>query len=638
MTSNNHKHDVISPVSKLESTELNLEALLSVPNVIGVDISPDGKIVFASNKSGQFQLYLGNLTLDGVNNCGQITFDEESKISPKFSPDSSKILYASDFSGDEKFNLYLYDIVTKKVERLAGSPDFSIYPNANFSKNGKKIAYVSNRQKKFAAYTFDLETGHTSRISYHTFSDDYATISPNARWIAYSSNVKAQEIGIFVASLESPSRGVVRLEEEGFQIDANQPAWSPDSKQIAFVSASKGMYDIGLWIGETREIRWLTKSNREYYEPVFSNDGKKLAYTVNSGGDIKLVVHDIENSEGSIVEFRHGIVSSPKFSHDDKSIFFQFTGPRNPYDVWQYRLEDEKFVQLTNSLPDDIEVSNFVEGEQIFYPNKKDGMRVPALIYMPNRSVTITSKKKVTKQMRGKDTREHLPAVIEIHGGPTSQALNTWSPFVQSLVAKGFVVLRPNYRGSTGYGKTFREANRYAMGDLDLADCVGGRDFLIERNLADPERIGVTGGSFGGYLTMCCLTKYPDGWACGSALVPFLNWFTEIKNEREELRFWDLENMGDPEKDEERLHNASPIFFVDKIKAPVLLLAGANDPRCPLEESEQARDELTKLGRPVELKTYADEGHGFRKTKNRVDAYTSIMAFLEKNISNKRTS
>ncbi len=173
---------------------------------------------------------------------------------------------------------------------------------------------------------------------------------------------------------------------------------------------------------------------------------------------------------------------------------------------------------------------------------------------------------------------------------------------------------------------------------LDLADCVSGRDFLIERNLADPERIGVTGGSFGGYLTVCCLTKHPDGWACGSALMPFLNWFTEIKNEREELRFWDIENMGDPEKDEERLHNASPIFYIDKIKAPVLLLAGANDPKCPMEESQQAKDELAKLGRPVELKVYIDEGHGFRKTRNRVDAYSSIIGFLEKNIQSKKTS
>ena len=211
-------------------------------------------------------------------------------------------------------------------------------------------------------------------------------------------------------------------------------------------------------------------------------------------------------------------------------------------------------------------------------------------------------------------------------------------PFVQSLVAKGFVVLRPNYRGSTGYGKTFREANRFVMGDLDLADCVSGRDFLIERNLADPERIGVTGGLVRWIpddVLPCQTSRWLGMWFSFGAVSKLVH---GDKNEREELRFWDLENMGDPEKDEERLHNASPIFYIDKIKTPVLLLAGANDPRCPVEESEQAREELVKHGRPVELKVYADEGHGFRKTKNRVDAYSSIIAFLEKNISNKKIS
>ncbi len=612
----------------MQSMELDLEALLSVPGVFVFDISKDGKLVFCSNKTGQFQLYLGKSEGEKYE---QITFEEESIVAPKFFPDSSKILYASDVRGDEKFNLYTLDLTTRKTSKLTNANDFTIYPNATLSKDGKKIAYISNQQGKFATCVLDVETGHSSRISYHVFADEYATISPNSKWIAYSSNVKAQEVGIFIASLENPSRGVMPLEEEGFKIDADEPAWSPDSTQLAFVSASKGTYDIGLFTLETGKVRWLTKSDREYRRPIFSHDGRRLAYTVNSGGDIMLVVHDLEKSEGSVVEFRHGVVSSTKFSHDDKSIFFEFTGPRNPSDVWQYRFEEEKFVQITNSLPENIEVSNFADGEQIFYPSK-GGMRVPALIYVPNRSATLQNEKKVTKQMRGKDTRENLPAVIEIHGGPTAQALNTWNPFVQALVAKGFVVLRPNYRGSTGYGKTFREANRFVMGYLDLADCVSGRDFLIQRNLADPERIAVAGASFGGYLTMCCLTKYPEGWSCGSALVPFLNWFTEIKNEREDLRFWDLQNMGDPEKDEERLRNASPIFSIDKIKAPVLLIAGANDPRCPLEESEQARDELQKLGRDVELKVYSDEGHGFRKTQNRVDAYTGIISFLEKHL------
>ncbi|MDG6908265.1 MAG: S9 family peptidase, partial [Nitrososphaerota archaeon] len=405
----------------------------------------------------------------------------------------------------------------------------------------------------------------------------------------------------------------------------------PDGKKLAFVSSSRGWYDIGIWDIEKDSINWITKSDHEYYEPAFSNDGRKLAYLANVGGDIKLIVHDLQNKESKVIEFRHGLVSSPKFSSDDDSIYFLFSGPRNPTDVWQYRFKDEKFVQLTNSLPGDIDVSNFVDGEQIAYPCKKDGTRIPALLYMPNRS----QERNAQKKLRGKGTRENLPLVIEIHGGPTAQSLNEWNPLIQALVSKGMVVLSPNYRGSTGYGKKFREANRFVMGDLDLDDCVSGRDFLLERGVIDQKRVAVTGASFGGYLTMCSLTKYPDHWTCGAALVPFLNWFTEIQNEREDLRYWDAQNMGDLQKDKERLRDASPIFFIDRIKSPVLLVAGANDPRCPLEESIQAKEELERLGKQVELVAYMDEGHGFRKMENRVDAYKKTLAFLEKHLCEK---
>lgn len=613
----------------MNNRNLDIEALFSVPSISAFDISNKGdKFLISSNRSKRWQLYVGDLA-NPILGSNQLTFDSESKVGAKFLPDGERILYASDRQGDEKFNLYLYNLKTKGVRDLTPGTEFAIYPNATISKDSRKIAYVSNQSDAFASYVLDAETLESTRMSNHKFSDSFATISPDGRWVAFSSAISGQDSGLFLGYVENPERETLKLlDEGGVQIDADQPVWSPDSTKVSFVSSSKGWYDIGLWDFSSNVIRWLTRSDREYYEPTFSEDGKKIAYLVNSGGDIKLVVHELDKDDGEVIEFRHGVVSSPKFSRDGESIFFLFNGPRNPTDLWQYIASEEKFLQLTSSLPETIDVNSFVEGEQIIYPNKKDETRVPALIYMPNRSST-QKQKKTPKQLRGKDTRENLPMVVEIHGGPTSQSLNMWDPFVQALVAKGIVVLRPNYRGSTGYGKKFREANRFVMGDLDLADCVSGRDFLVERGVVDTNRVAVTGGSFGGYLTMCSVTKYPDLWTCGAALVPFLNWFTEIKNEREDLRYWDLQNMGDPDKEKERLREASPIFFIDKIKAPVLLIAGAHDPRCPLEESEQARDELLKLGKPVEFKAYMDEGHGFRKMENRVDAYKRTIAFLE---------
>jgi dipeptidyl aminopeptidase/acylaminoacyl peptidase len=194
------------------------------------------------------------------------------------------------------------------------------------------------------------------------------------------------------------------------------------------------------------------------------------------------------------------------------------------------------------------------------------------------------------------------------------------------------VVLAPNYRGSTGYGKTFQEANRFDLGGGDMRDVIAGAEFLAREGYADPQRIAITGGSYGGYLTMTALTKHPRVFAAGSALVPFLNWFTEHANEREDLRHWDLENFGDPVKDADRYRAYSPIYFMENVVAPVQMIAGAHDPRCPADETEQAAHALQEMDVPHEVIIYPDEGHGFRKTENRVEAYRRRAEFLSQHL------
>jgi dipeptidyl aminopeptidase/acylaminoacyl peptidase len=163
-----------------------------------------------------------------------------------------------------------------------------------------------------------------------------------------------------------------------------------------------------------------------------------------------------------------------------------------------------------------------------------------------------------------------------------------------------------------------------------MRDVIAGAEFLVREGYADPHRLAITGGSYGGYLTMTAVTKHPRVFAAGSALVPFLNWFTEHANEREDLRHWDLENFGDPVKDADRYRAYSPIYFMENIVAPVQMIAGAHDPRCPADETEQAAKALQEMDVPHEVIIYPDEGHGFRKTENRVDAYRRRAEFLSK--------
>jgi dipeptidyl aminopeptidase/acylaminoacyl peptidase len=298
---------------------------------------------------------------------------------------------------------------------------------------------------------------------------------------------------------------------------------------------------------------------------------------------------------------------------------FIFDNPRHPSDLWLLSLREGNLHQLTNSLPPSLRHANFVMPEEVNYPSI-DGRDVPALLYPATREISVDSGKPGTSP----------PGIVNIHGGPNWLSQVTWDPLTQHMVSRGWTVLAPNYRGSTGYGRAWQLANRFDFGGGETQDVVAGADYLMREGLADASRIAVTGRSHGGYLTMTSLTQYPDRWAVGSAVVPFLNWFTAHANSREDLQHWDRENFGDPEENHDLWYERSPFFFLDRITVPVQLICGVHDPRCPASESTQARDELVAQGKEVDFVLYEDEGHSFLKTENQVDAKMRRVTFLAK--------
>ena len=265
---------------------------------------------------------------------------------------------------------------------------------------------------------------------------------------------------------------------------------------------------------------------------------------------------------------------------------------------------------MTYSLPPELAQLPFVMPQEITYPGM-DGIPVPALLFNP-------------------EVPEPGAAVLLAHGGPDWHFEMTWYPIMAAMASRGWVVLVPNFRGSTGYGRAWQTASRFDYGGVDAEDVAAGSYYLVREKLAHPSRIAVTGRSHGGYLTACCLTRFPDLWAAGSAVVPFLNWFTNHDEIRQDLQKWDLENFGDPVEDYEKWRERSPSFFLDRVKAPLQLICGRHDARCPVGDSIEAYEILTKLDKVVELVMYEDEGHTFLKIENLLDAEQRRMGFLVK--------
>jgi dipeptidyl aminopeptidase/acylaminoacyl peptidase len=540
----------------------------------------------------------------------QVTVGTERTLSPRFSPDGQILAYAQDHDGDEKFDIYLMNLKSNEQHNITPDTDEAILPFFRWSHDSSRIAYASNREGKYSIYTMPSKGGEPTQLSHHGYDDADPQWSPNDRWVMFTSMTRGQDQGVFI--IPSDGGEAVQLGNENEPLDASMPDWSPDSDRIVFASSSQGMSDIGVYDLISGKVEWLTHATNECYDPCWSPHGRSVAYTENQDGDIVIVIQEIGGPK-RVYQVEAGVHRQLAFTPDGTHLLFTFSGPRRPVDLWSLDVREGKFRQLTNSLSASLNSQNFISPSKVRF-RSADGRSIPALLYKPS------------EPMKG-------PAgVVYIHGGPTAQHDNDWYPDVHDLLSKGFVVIAPNYRGSTGYGKEFREANRFVMGTDDLADITAAADFLLSEDLVHPERIAVTGLSYGGYLTMCALTKTPERWAAGSALFPFLNWFTEFENEREDLRYWDRQNMGDPNEVPDRFREASPIFFIDRVRSPVQLMAGSQDTRCPLSESVQARDGLAKLGKTVDFIVYEDEGHSFRKVGNRVNGWKRRTAFLEKHL------
>jgi len=331
-------------------------------------------------------------------------------------------------------------------------------------------------------------------------------------------------------------------------------------------------------------------------------------------------LHDLATGKSTVLPIPKGL-NAPAgghsaFTRDGSRLLYYHNGPTAPGDLWVYALATGKSHQVTHSLVAGLRSEDMVEPYLVHYPSRDGKWTISAFLYVP-----------FNMARNGQNA-----AIVYIHGGPTAQTVNSFNRFVQYAVNQGYMVLAPNYRGSTGYGKEFQQANLFDMGGGDLQDVLAGVDWIKQTGHLDAKKIAVMGGSYGGYLSMMSVTKAPEVWAAGVPIVPFVNWFTEIENEDPVLQQSDLATMGDVVKNKALYEERSPINFIDQIKAPLLLLAGGHDPRCPKSETQQVVDAIKKRGGTVDYKIYENEGHGFARVENQIDAYKRVADFLQAHV------
>jgi dipeptidyl aminopeptidase/acylaminoacyl peptidase len=598
--------------------KFSISALYSTRQIGGSAWSPDAsQVAFISNISGRNNLW----TIPASGGWPtQLTISEQRQASPAWSPDGKWIAFISDYNGNELWNVFLVSPQTGEVTNLTASPNAASEAPA-WSPDSRFVAYITKAKTSpsFEIEIIDIASRRTVHVT-HNSPPELGNVSPlwspDGLHLAYTQdNASGKDSNVFLYDFAAKT-GTNLTPHSGDQT-FSAATFSPDGRSLLITSNSGNGYDnVALLDIASKRLTWITADHWEIHANSFSPDGHSILCSANVDGRESLFTRPLAGGQLLLLPPPEGVnafAGNPSpWSRDGQRLLYYHSGASAPNDIHVLDLKSGKSTQLTSSLVAGLNPSSMVTPTLVHYPSKDGKFTLSAWAYIPNNIIH-----------NGK-----YPAIVYIHGGPASQSMDGFNRFIQYMSNQGYLVIAPNYRGGTGYGKEFQEGNRHDAGGEELNDVLGAADFIRRTGFVDPAKLIVTGGSYGGYLTMMAVTRHPELWAAGVPIVPFVNWFTEFANEDPQLQEYDRLFMGDPVKDKALWEDRSPIHFIGRVKAPLLILAGANDPRCPQTESEQIAAAIKKQGGTAILKIYENEGHGFARVENQIDAYQRIADFL----------
>lgn len=585
--------------------------------------SPDGReVVISTNTTGRFNLWkvpaAGGAPV-------QMTRSDDREYGATWSPDGKWIVYESDQGGNEQFRLYAVPANGGKPVELTPKPDVS-NTGALFSPNGEQVAF--NIKPKTAPATdialLDWKTHAIRRLTHEASKDHLWQVvawSHDGRSV-YANRINAGFTDASVWRIDLATGKATELTPHQGQVLIMASAVSPDGRWLAVASnAASGTNRAALYDVAKHDYRWLTKDPWESFAGKFSPDGKQVLYLINADGRSGIYLYDIADGQSRKLDLPDGLntpAGNPtSFSGDGSRLLVSHQSSSEPADYWIYPVAGGAPRQLTHSALPSIQPDALPRSQLVHYKSF-DGTVISAFLWMP-----------ANLKRDGA-----APGVVLPHGGPTGQTVDSFNRTALALASRGYVAIAPNVRGSTGYGMAFQKANIKDLGGGDLQDEVYAAKFLAATGYVNPKKIGITGGSYGGYMTLMAIGKTPDAWAAAVEEYGIINWMTMLQHEDPFLRQYEMSLLGDPVKDRKIYEADSPITYIKDAKAPLLVLQGANDIRVPKEEAEQVVSILKGADRTVEAHYYPNEGHGFTKRENQIDALQRTVAWFDRYLKN----
>ncbi|PWG05300.1 S9 family peptidase [Polaribacter aquimarinus] len=603
------KNDVVKNLK-----QYSIEQIMDNESIFGGSFSPDkSKLLVSSNRSGIYNMYTVS-TKDGT--FYPITASDSSSVfGTSYFPNDERMLFRMDNNGDENFHIFLRE---KNGSTRDLTPDkgarASFY---GWAKDYKSFFYASNKRDRRFMDIYEMEIkDFTAKMIYENKKGyDVSAISNDKNLFALSKTINTNDSDLFLFNRTTNTTIKINKTMSGNSAED----FSLDDKAFYYTTDADGEFaTLMKYVIASGTTEKVLAKNWDISGSYFTNNGKYRVTYINEDAKNVIEVYDVaaqKNIELPNVDGQS--ITNVGFSRDETTMRFYAGGSHTPSNLYVYDLESKKQTQLTDVLNKEIDGSHLVSAKVIRYPSF-DGVTIPAIYYVPHQA----------------SENNKVPALVWVHGGPGGQSRQFFSSTIQYLVNHGYAVLAVNNRGSSGYGKSFYKMDDLNHGDKDLRDCVEGKNWLAKQSVIDGEKIGIIGGSYGGYMTMAALTYTPEEFTVGVNLFGVTNWIRTLKSIPpywESFREALYKELGDPfSADSVRLKKISPLFHTDKVTKPLIVLQGSKDPRVLQVESDEIVAGVKKNGVPVEYVLFEDEGHGFVKKENQIESNSRILQFLDK--------